>query len=52
MKSRLSNLYLFFFNKRYSKQKGQSGMKNPETLATLDTCETGQNQIKHKNTDN
>jgi len=27
-------------------------MKNPETLATLDTCETGQNQIKHKNTDN
>ena len=39
MKSRLSNLY--FFNKRYSKQKGQSRMNDTETLATLDTCETG-----------
>jgi len=29
---------------------GQSKMKNPDTLATPDTQNTGQRQTKHKNT--
>jgi hypothetical protein len=37
-------------NKRYRKLKGQSRMDKLETLATLDTKETGRRLEKHKNT--
>ena len=37
-------------NKRKRKSKGQSGIDNPETPATLGTQDTGRRQIKQYNT--
>jgi len=39
-------------NKRSRKPKGQSRMDNPETLATLETQDTGRRQPTQNNSNN